>query len=49
MLKYASILIKKVPIETLRALEGERFWQLNLSKLMPSLMGIPKYAITEAK
>jgi hypothetical protein len=49
MLKYASILIKKVPIQTLKALEGERFWSINLSKLMPSLMGIPKHAVSEAK
>lgn len=49
MLKYASTLIKKVPKETLKALEGERFWSINLSKLMPSLMGIPKAYIADAK
>lgn len=49
MLKYASILIKKVPKETLKSLEGERFWSINFSKLMPSLMGIPKEFINEAK
>lgn len=49
MLKYASILIKKVPKETLKSLEGERFWSINMSKLMPSLMGIPKEFINDAK
>jgi hypothetical protein len=46
MLKYASILIKNVPVETFKALEGERFYSINLSKLMPSLMGVPKSAIS---
>ena len=49
MLKYVSIFIKMVPLETLKVLEGERFWSINLSKLMPSLMGIPKFAIPDAK
>ena len=50
MLKYASILIKKVPLQTLRALEeGDRLQGINFSKLMPSLMGVPRHAVADAK
>ena len=49
MLKYASILIKQVPLETLKTLESEKFWSINLTKLMPSLMAVEKYAIADAK
>ena len=42
-------MVKNVPNETFRALEGERFYSINLSKLMPSLMGVPKSSVNTAR
>lgn len=48
MLRYASVLIKKVPQETLLALTDEGFREINIAKLMASLMNVPSTHIKNA-
>jgi len=49
MIKHVSLLIKKVPTETLQALKSEAFRSIDIPKLMPALMGCPDDRVVSAR
>lgn len=49
MIKHVSLLIKKVPVETILALRSEAFRSIDIPKLMPALMGCPDERVTVAR
>lgn len=49
MIKHVSLLIKKVPIETLQALRSDAFRSIDIPKLMPALMGCPDDRVVFAR
>ena len=49
MKTYASILLKEVPLETLKALRSDKFSKIKLESLIPAMHGIPRAAYPEAR
>jgi len=41
-LKYASILVKKIPAETIHKLKSQNFRKIALKDLVPAFMGVEK-------
>ena len=49
MKTYASIFLKEVPSDTLKALRTDKFSKIKLESLIPAMQGIPRTAFIEAR
>jgi hypothetical protein len=49
MTKYMSIMIKRAPKDTIRALKTDEYRKIDIAKLMPALMDCPDEARIKAR